>query len=221
MLTAVMVLGAALGQFQGWIRDTYGAHAEEGKFMTHALSLPLFLLAFADLKSHAQLWAASPPLVEEFPAAFSGISSKAESLLALLGAVPTLWAYVAGNVITQSVCCCFAIVKVILLCRYMCISGVFLLNSSLDPLAVKLTLTVRKFSSLLVSIWYFQHQFTWYARRVTSLRPKLVFRSHWIGSTLVFGGVVLYIQATKLADATVKRETLSDSRASQQHMKHE
>jgi len=69
--------------------------------------------------------------------------------------------YLLGNVITQ----------------YICISAVFVLTTESASLTVTLVVTLRKFMSLLFSIWYFQNPFT-------SL--------HWVGTTLVFGGTILF-----------------------------
>jgi len=75
--------------------------------------------------------------------------------------VPCMLVYLLGNVITQ----------------YICISAVFVLTTESASLTVTLVVTLRKFMSLLFSIWYFQNPFT-------SL--------HWVGTTLVFGGTILF-----------------------------
>jgi len=75
--------------------------------------------------------------------------------------VPSLIAYLLANVITQ----------------YICISAVFVLTTECASLTVTLVVTLRKFLSLLFSIWYFQNPFT-------SL--------HWLGTALVFGGTILF-----------------------------
>ena len=63
------------------------------------------------------------------------------------------------------------------LTQYICISAVFVLTTECASLTVTLVLTLRKFCSLLFSIWYFQNPFT----------PL-----HWVGTGLVFGGIVLF-----------------------------
>ena len=70
-----------------------------------------------------------------------------------------LW--LLGNIITQ----------------WICINNVFILTSECASLTVTLVVTVRKFLSLLFSIWYFQNPFT------------LV---HWLGTFLVFGGTIIF-----------------------------
>lgn len=75
--------------------------------------------------------------------------------------VPSMLLYLLGNVITQ----------------YLCISSVFVLTTECASLTVTLVVTLRKFLSLLFSIWYFQNPFT------------LV---HWFGTILVFGGTMLF-----------------------------
>ena len=61
--------------------------------------------------------------------------------------------------------------------QYACIRGVFLLLGLTDSLTCTLSLSVRKFTSLLISIIYFSHSFT---------------STHWIGTLFVFAGTLLY-----------------------------
>ncbi len=75
--------------------------------------------------------------------------------------VPCMLLYLALNVATQ----------------YACISAVFVLTTECASLTVTLVVTLRKFLSLLFSIWYFQNPFT----------PE-----HWAGTFLVFGGTLLF-----------------------------
>jgi len=75
--------------------------------------------------------------------------------------VPSMIIYLALNVATQ----------------YICISGVFILTTECVSLTVTLIITIRKFLSLLFSIWYFSNPFT---------------LGHWAGTALVFGGTLLF-----------------------------
>lgn len=75
--------------------------------------------------------------------------------------IPSMLLYLLGNVITQ----------------YICISNVFVLTSECASLTVTLVITLRKFVSLLFSIWYFQNPFT---------------TAHWMGTALVFGGTIVF-----------------------------
>lgn len=63
------------------------------------------------------------------------------------------------------------------LLQYVCITFVYKLNSVTDSLTVTLVVTLRKFLSLLVSIFWFKNPFT---------------TSHWIGAILVFGGTIVF-----------------------------
>lgn len=67
--------------------------------------------------------------------------------------------------------------------RYVCIKAVFILTTECASLTVTLVVTLRKFVSLLFSIWYFQNPFTVY---------------HWLGTTLVFGGTLLFTETFSL-----------------------
>jgi len=75
--------------------------------------------------------------------------------------VPSMLGYLALNVVTQ----------------YICISGVFILTTECTSLTVTLIITIRKFLSLLFSIWYFSNPFTF---------------GHWVGTFLVFGGTLIF-----------------------------
>ncbi|XP_064633140.1 UDP-xylose and UDP-N-acetylglucosamine transporter-like [Lineus longissimus] len=84
---------------------------------------------------------------------------------------PKMWMYLLGNVITQ----------------YICISGVFILTTECASLTVTLVVTLRKFISLIFSIFYFKNPFTLY---------------HWIGTAMVFSGTLIFTEAfTKTRDA--------------------
>uniref|UniRef100_A0A0N4ZP69 UAA transporter n=1 Tax=Parastrongyloides trichosuri TaxID=131310 RepID=A0A0N4ZP69_PARTI len=63
------------------------------------------------------------------------------------------------------------------LLQYICITFVYKLNSVTDSLTVTLVVTLRKFLSLLVSIFWFKNPFT---------------SMHWIGALLVFGGTLVF-----------------------------
>lgn len=75
--------------------------------------------------------------------------------------VPKMWAYILGNCVTQ----------------YVCIRGVFILTTECPSLIVTLVVTLRKFISLLFSIFYFNNPFTGY---------------HWVATAMVFGGTALF-----------------------------
>lgn len=95
--------------------------------------------------------------------------------------IPKLWAYLGGNVVTQ----------------YVCIRSVYILTSECTSLTVTLVVTLRKFMSLMFSIFYFQNPFTVY---------------HWIGTVLVFGGTLIFVElASKIRQAIMpEKETKID-----------
>ena len=76
--------------------------------------------------------------------------------------IPRLWFYVIGNCITQ----------------FICIRSVFVLTTEFSSLSVTLVVTLRKFLSLMVSIFFFQNPFTLY---------------HWIATVLVFTGTFIFL----------------------------
>ena len=87
--------------------------------------------------------------------------------LPILPMVPSMLLYLVGNIITQ----------------YLCISAVFVLTTECASLTVTLVVTLRKFLSLLFSIWYFANPFT---------------TLHWLGTALVFGGTLVFSDVPKL-----------------------
>ncbi|XP_057296832.1 UDP-xylose and UDP-N-acetylglucosamine transporter-like [Hydractinia symbiolongicarpus] len=75
--------------------------------------------------------------------------------------IPIVWLYLVLNVLTQ----------------FVCIRSVYVLATEVSALALTVILTLRKFMSLMISIYYFNNPFTIY---------------HWCGTALVFGGTLLF-----------------------------
>ena len=75
--------------------------------------------------------------------------------------LPYLWVYISGN----------------LALNMACIKGVYFLLSEWSSLSVTMVLTLRKFLSLLLSIYIFKNPFT---------------STHWLGTILVFSGSALF-----------------------------
>lgn len=99
--------------------------------------------------------------------------------------MPSQWAYIIGNVITQ----------------YMCISSVYVLTAECSSLTVTLVVTLRKFVSLLFSIVYFSNPFTIYHWFGTAL----VF----VG-TIIFTEVIPSIQKSFASKQPVKQSKKAD-----------
>ena len=97
------------------------------------------------------------PLITDLYAFVSGDYAAAQAVTS----VPILWQYMVGNLVTQ----------------YICISSVFYLTSVCTSLTVTLLMTLRKFLSLLISVFYFKNDFT---------------TMHWIGAAFVFVGTLVY-----------------------------
>jgi len=76
--------------------------------------------------------------------------------------VPWALLFIALNTITQ----------------FVCIRCVFILTSECASLTVTLVVTLRKFISLVFSIYYFNNPFT---------------PTHWVGAVLVFVGTILFV----------------------------
>lgn len=76
--------------------------------------------------------------------------------------------------------------------RYICIRSVYVLTSEFPSLTVTLVVTLRKFISLLISIWYFRNPFT---------------LMHWAGTAMVFSGTLLFSEVHMQIFALTKKST--------------
>eukprot|EP01127_Copromyxa_protea_P017700 TRINITY_DN5437_c0_g1_i1.p1 TRINITY_DN5437_c0_g1~~TRINITY_DN5437_c0_g1_i1.p1 ORF type:complete len:343 (-),score=46.88 TRINITY_DN5437_c0_g1_i1:92-1096(-) len=147
MLFVALILSAILGHFQSYGYRMWGKHSEEVKFYSHFFSLFGFLFSGQEIATHFEMWSATPPLVIPYMDLDTGI--------------PKMWVWVFINALTQ----------------WVCVSGVYLLMSNTSAVTVTLWLTLRKFLSLIFSVWYFSNPFM---------------SGHWFGVALVFAGAILY-----------------------------
>jgi len=164
LLTVALILSTRMGIYQEDLFTTYGKHAKEALFYTHALPLPFFLFLYPDIVHHWQICLNSSPIIIPI------IQVRA----------PIMILHLAANVCLQ----------------YICIFSVFVLTTECTSLTASLVLTIRKFISVLFSIWYFQNPFT---------------GLHWIGTGLVFGGILLFSDIPgylKKHRTLMKRKTL-------------
>lgn len=104
----------------------YGPQWRENLFYSHVLSLPLFLPFAPTMVGTVKTLSQSPSLA---------IASQFGATIH----VPSQFAYLAANVLTQ----------------YACIRGVNLLAAESSALTVTIVLNIRKLVSLLLSIWLF------------------------------------------------------------------
>ncbi|XP_054163917.1 UDP-xylose and UDP-N-acetylglucosamine transporter-like [Oppia nitens] len=139
---------ANTGIFQEKLYQKFGKHPHEALFYTHFLQLPGFLLLLSNITQHIVIFTKSEPYI---------IDLTAFSLI-----MPKLWLLLLANCLAQ----------------YICIRSVFILTAECTSLTVTLVVTIRKFLSLIFSIFYFQNTFT---------------SSHWLGMALVFIGTILFV----------------------------
>ncbi|KAL1935865.1 hypothetical protein VTP01DRAFT_5005 [Rhizomucor pusillus] len=172
LLVIAMILSAGLGLLQEVTYKKYGKEWREGLFYTHFLALPFFLLFYKDLAENAAIYSASPAaplpkLLEQVPVLGTSINHLLpSSIQAALDTivVPKLWGFLILNVLTQ----------------YVCIAGVNRMTAAASSLTLNLVLNLRKFTSLLISIIYFDNEFGDGAK---------------MGTALVIMGTVVYSQA--------------------------
>ncbi|KAI8148338.1 UAA transporter [Fennellomyces sp. T-0311] len=172
ILVVGMVLSAGMGLIQEVTYKKYGKQWREGLFYTHFLALPFFLLFYKDLTESAAIYSASP--AAPLPVVFQQVPVLGHVLSTLLPEqirsvldriiVPKLWAFLVLNVLTQ----------------YVCIAGVNRMTAAASSLTLNLVLNLRKFTSLLISIIYFENEFGIGAQ---------------MGTGLVILGTIVYTQS--------------------------
>eukprot|EP00054_Salpingoeca_dolichothecata_P028965 m.224126 g.224126 ORF g.224126 m.224126 type:complete len:322 (-) comp26358_c0_seq4:1251-2216(-) len=91
-------------------------------------------------------------------------SASAPWSIPVFGDIPYLWPVLIANILFQ----------------YMCISHVFVLTTSVSSLTLNFVLTLRKFCSLVISVFWFNN-------------PFLI--SHWFGALAVFTGSFFFVYA--------------------------
>lgn len=129
ILALAMMLSAFQGIYADRLYETHGRdHWKEALFYSHALSLPLFLPAYPQIKSQ---W---DSLFDSAPLRLACLDTSV--------AVPAKLAFLVLNITTQ----------------YLCIRGVHLLSATSSSLTVTIVLNVRKLVSLLLSIYLFGNQ---------------------------------------------------------------
>ncbi|KAG0191928.1 golgi uridine diphosphate-N- acetylglucosamine transporter [Apophysomyces sp. BC1034] len=151
ILVVAMILSAGMGLFQEVTYREYGKQWREGLFYTHFLALPFFLIFYKDLVAQVSTYNASPPsplpvILEQIPMighlSTVAMPSQIRTILNDIQ-VPKLWAFLVFNMLTQ----------------YVCIAGVNRMTAVATSLTLNLVLNLRKFTSLLISIVYFENEF--------------------------------------------------------------
>jgi len=77
-----------------------------------------------------------------------------------------------------------------ILTQYVCIRAIFYLTTVCTSLTVTLVVTLRKFLSLVLSVWYFNNDFT---------------GMHYCGALFVFVGTLLYAEVFTSRSSAVKK----------------
>ncbi|KAF9107087.1 golgi uridine diphosphate-N- acetylglucosamine transporter [Mortierella sp. GBA35] len=162
MLTIALIVSSLMGLLQEATYQTYGAEWREGLFYSHFLALPMFLVFYSDIVEQFRIFNRSTPipvlqLIRQIgPYLPSSVAYALSSVT-----IPRLWIFLAVNTLTQ----------------FMCISGVHRLTSLSSALTLNFILNLRKFSSLLISVLYFENGFGFEMA---------------VGTSLVLLGTVMY-----------------------------
>ncbi|KAG0252506.1 golgi uridine diphosphate-N- acetylglucosamine transporter [Mortierella polycephala] len=181
MLTVALIVSSLMGLLQESTYQTYGSEWREGLFYSHFLALPMFMLFYNDILEQLKIFNQSTPipilqLVRQIGPYLP--SSVAYSLSSIT--VPRLWIFLAVNTLTQ----------------FMCISGVHRLTSLSSALTLNFILNLRKFTSLLVSVLYFENGFGFEMA---------------VGSSLVLLGTIMYSMSSSVSTQKPSVTTSSKS----------
>ncbi|KAG0043515.1 golgi uridine diphosphate-N- acetylglucosamine transporter [Gryganskiella cystojenkinii] len=175
MLSIAMIVSSLMGLLQESTYQTYGSEWREGLFYSHFMALPMFLMFYGDIIEQFRIFNKSTPipilqLVRQIgPYLPTSVAYKLSSIT-----VPRLWIFLAVNTLTQ----------------FMCISGVHRLTSLSSALTLNFILNLRKFTSLLISVLYFENGFGF---------------EMMVGSSLVLLGTVMYsISSSKASSSSAK-----------------
>ncbi|OUM70369.1 hypothetical protein PIROE2DRAFT_37432, partial [Piromyces sp. E2] len=140
LLIISAVLGAFIGIYQEYIFKKYPNSWKECLFYKHLLSLPLFLFLAPQIKKQYELLNNTPKhqLGNYIPILLPTFLSNLP--------VRGVWIFLIMNIFTQ----------------YICISGVQKLSSMCTSVTLNLVLNVRKFISLLISVFFFKNSFSYW-----------------------------------------------------------
>ncbi|CCK72695.1 Yea4p KNAG_0L00740 [Huiozyma naganishii CBS 8797] len=161
----LLILSSFLSSFLSvlteWTYTTYGKHWRENVFYLHFLSLPLFLF------NHNQIWTEGTLLFND---------TKTHTLCYghICYSVPRKAMYLLGNVLSQ----------------YICINGVSKLASQTGALTLSVVLLVRRFISLLLSVYLFNNTLS---------------ETGYFGVFLVFLGALIYLLGSQDATRSKKK----------------
>ncbi|KAG0089044.1 golgi uridine diphosphate-N- acetylglucosamine transporter [Podila epicladia] len=178
MLTIAMIISSLLGLLQESTYQKYGSEWREGLFYSHFLALPMFLVFHEDIMTQFRIFNRSTPIpvLQLVRQVAPHLPTKLAYYLSSI-TIPRLWIFLAVNTLTQ----------------FMCISGVHRLTSLSSALTLNFILNLRKFTSLLISVLYFDNSFGFEMA---------------VGSSLVLVGTVMYsVSSSTPKTMTTKNET--------------
>lgn len=173
---SILAVAAICSSIQGLIAEKiykqYGKHWRESLFYTHALGLPFFFFFRKDIIRQLGLVLSSEPMnlqtpLERYIPALESLSTSAPKFSMLL-TPPRRLVLLLANAFTQ----------------YICVRGVNNLAGNSTALTVTIVLNVRKFVSLLLSIYLFGNSL--------SILTML-------GTVLVFAGAGMYSYSSSIS----------------------
>lgn len=161
LLCYALVVSSIMGLIQEFTYKKYGKHPNEALFIDHVLGLPMFYFFSESISESFQKLLSSEP------------NTLLSSSLNIN--IPTGILFLIINVLTS----------------YGCIKSVFILTTECTSLTVTLVITVRKFLTLMVSVFYFGNDFSFL---------------HWVGTAMVFVGALVYADVIKLGGSNKDKD---------------
>jgi UDP-xylose/UDP-N-acetylglucosamine transporter B4 len=172
LMTSALCIASVLGHLQERLYRRWGDVREEYLFYSHALALPMFVATRSDIAQHARLWLSMTTTTTTtttetvVPSLFTWFTAPVASLFASVSPSTMMFCVLAANISLQ----------------WVCIRGVQAVAAHHTTLTTTMVVTVRKFSSLLISVLYFGSAFT---------------PTHQLGSACVCAGVFYYAYVSR------------------------
>jgi len=169
ILMMTSFIGSFMGIYQEYIFKRYPNSWKECLFYKHLLSMPIFLFLIPQIKEQWKLFNLSPKNSLGHYIPYINMPSYISNMQ-----IQGIWLYVALNILTQ----------------YICISGIQKLSSICSSVTLNLILSIRKFTSLILSVILFKNIFPFWS---------------WIGSIFVFVGIIWY---ARVSDKLKKKKSI-------------
>lgn len=153
ILTLALVLSSLMGLAQDATYTKYGrGHWEEGMFLLHTLSLPMFGFMASDIQAQVRHINSDTSnkfrLAESLPKGL-GVDAPLFSPFVVL---PGMFNRILSTLLSTPIPLFYIPLALNILTQFVCVSGVHRLTAKVSSLTVTLVLTIRKAVSLIISV---------------------------------------------------------------------